>query len=146
MKVSDDQVASVYAYVTGNVEEFDRISDSLPPVDRKARGTLVTAAFFRAADQRFSGGDTRPAIIDFVSTLRARSPEVADAIDPKIAERLILAAVSDEEIDDIDGETQGTHFWLLLARLVADRQYSDAELNLFLADARQLADNWLEQP
>ncbi|MEV0406469.1 hypothetical protein [Actinoallomurus sp. NPDC050550] len=142
MKVTADQVTSLKAYLRGDTASFERINAQLDPTNKRARGALIAAAFYSAAERAFADGK-RSDVIEFVGRARARSERLAEAIDPRVAERLLLATFTDEDIDDISGETQGDHFGLLLAGMIAEAQLSDAELDAFLDDASKLADSWL---
>lgn len=143
MKITDEQVASIRAYVTVDMPEFERLSNLLSPGDREARGTLISASLYLAAEKRFSGSDSRPDIILFVSSLRERSAEMADLIDPRAAERILLAVVADENIDDIDDSVKNSHFGPMLVGLIVEAGMNDAELDRFLEEARDLADSML---
>lgn len=140
-----DSLGAMRAYLAGDMDEFGRISDALDPAESRALGYLIPAAFFTAANRRFSDTDNRMEIIDFVGRLRGRSDRVAEALDPRVAERLLVAAVSDAEIDDIDGETQTSHLGPLLVGLIAEAELGDTELDEFLVESRELAESWREQ-
>lgn len=144
MNVTADQVASIRTYLKGDIDGFNRISARLDQTEKRARGALIAAAFFKAAERKFADG-TSSEVIEFVGRARARSDTLAEAIDPRIAERLILATFTDEEIDDISGDAQGDHFGLLLAGMIAEARLSDAELDAFLDESRMLADEWLSK-
>ncbi len=102
---------------------------------------LVTAAFITVS-QRFGPGSTT-GVIGFVPDLRSRSGALAESIDPSAAERLIQAALNDEDTE-LGGKDMGGLMIVLLAGLIADRQLSADELDDFLAGARKLADRWLQ--
>lgn len=144
MKVTADQVSALRAVLTGDLNTHQRVYEQLDPATRQGYLALVTAAFFTAAEQRFKDGD-RADIADFVSEARAKSDRLAESIDPQIAERLLMAVSTGEDIDDIDPETRGGHFILLLTGLVVDADFSNAELDTFLEKARKLADEWLAE-
>lgn len=143
MNVSAEQLASVRAYVTGDTDEFERISGAFNASEGRINGALISAAFYLAASKRFAVEDAKSEVISFVSELRSSSTEVADAINPHIAERLLLSTVADEEIDDIAGETKGKHISLLLVALVKDSKVSETELDGLLDGAGTLAEKWL---
>ncbi|TYB48689.1 hypothetical protein [Actinomadura chibensis] len=141
--VSVDQVASVRAVLTGDVDTFDRITDRLSSEERDARGVFVAAAFAEAAYRRFAKAvDPSAAVIRFVSDLRAQHPLTED-FDQHTAERLLLATFTDESTSDVPAETKGSYYMLLLAGIVKVVGLSDAQLDTFLDDARKLADEWL---
>jgi hypothetical protein len=144
MSVTDDQVRTLRAYLTGNFEEYDRLHAKLDRVAaRTGYSALISAAFVLAAERRFAESGTAADVAKFVGGLRARSEGLAEDIDQRVAERLILAVYTDEEIDDLDSGTRlGTQFLLLVA-LVLDEKFDDVELDAFLAEARALADEWI---
>ncbi|HZB32801.1 MAG TPA: hypothetical protein VE465_21765 [Streptosporangiaceae bacterium] len=141
MPVTADQVATLRAYLKGDFGEYERLVDQLDSgAARTGYSVLLAAAFFKAVDRRFAENGTDADVVEFVGHVRARSERLGDKIDPRIAERLIRAVYTDEDIDDIDGETViGTQF-LLLAALVVDERLDEAGLDRFLAEARALAD------
>lgn len=145
MRKTDSVVVALRAYLSGDVDEFNRLSKSFTPDERDASGALITAAFFNAAEKRFSEETVKSEVIDFVSAARARSDRLAEAIDPSIAERLLLAVFVDNEIGDIDDKTRGDHYALLLVGLIVEAQLSDAELDEFLAEASELAETLLQK-
>lgn len=142
MRVPPDVVTSIRALLIGNREEYTRIGETLDRSGRQARGALMSAAFFTAADRRFGKTGTPADAVTFVSDLRANYGLAAE-LEPRTAERLLLATYTDEEIDDIGPRVRGEHIIILLAALVRDEQLSDAELDAFLDEARVLADRWL---
>ncbi|MEU6036393.1 hypothetical protein ABZ801_13370 [Actinomadura sp. NPDC047616] len=144
MTVTDDQIATLRALLSGNFEEYDRLSVQIEEVDDSRSYTaLVAAAFFKAAYQRFVKAGSIDDVVEYVGDVRSRFAGVADQLDPRTAERVILATVADENIDDLDGRTIMATEFLLLAALVADRNFDEVELNDFLSEARKLADEWL---
>jgi hypothetical protein len=86
---------------------------------------------------------TKAEAIEFVSGIRARSEEVRDALDPNTAERVLLAAVGDEDINDIDARDFRTAEMFLLAGIVSDLDFDDGALDEFMIKARASADSLL---
>lgn len=145
MPVTDEQVATLRAQLEGKLDEHKRLLAQLDPAAaRKGYAALIAAAFSLAVDRRFAqGGDADEAtVIDYVADVRSRTEGSAE-IDPRVAERLILAVYTDEQIRDIDVRVRYETQILLLAALVADVQFDDAGLERFLSQARELADKWL---
>jgi hypothetical protein len=124
MAVSESQVASLGANLKGDFGEYDPFADQLDS-DAAQRGysTLLAAAFFKAVDRRFAREATDAAVVEFVAAVRARSAGLGDAIDPRIAERLIRAVYTDEDIEDLDGAAVISTPFLLLSALVVDEQW-----------------------
>jgi len=148
MRVTDDQVATLRAQLAGDLDEHRR---RLRGLDRKAAATgysaLIGAAFFEAVDRRFAGRATEADVIEYVGDVRARGREIAMRLDPRVAERLILLCLGEDvPVDDIaPGERIAAQI-VLLAAVVADADFDDAELDAFLADVRSIADRWIREP
>jgi hypothetical protein len=94
-------------------------------------------------ERRFTRSSPDADVIDFVGSLRARSERLAEDIDPRIAERLIRAVYTDEEVDDIDDRTSLSTQFRLMAGLIVDEGLDDTGLDRILAEARKLADQWI---
>jgi hypothetical protein len=144
MPVTDDQVAALRAYLADDLDQHRRLYAQL---DRQAARSgyiaLLVAAFFEAVNRRFAQDGTAADVIEFVADVRGRSEALGEAIDPRAAERLIRAALSDEDIDDLDDRAKGRLYVVLLAGLIGDEQLSNDGLDEFLAEARKIADEWL---
>jgi len=143
MAVTDDQVATLRAQLAGDTAEYERrFADLDTAADRTGYTALIGAAFVVAAERRFSVDSEVADVLKFVADVRGRIPN-AESLDARTAERLILAAVSDADIDDIDADTAVVTQLILTAAMVADAQYDDAALDAFMAEARALADGWV---
>jgi hypothetical protein len=141
MDVTESSVSILRTYLTGDIERHQRLVDRLDSHAAKADyGLLLSAAFFKAVERRFAKNATDADVVEFVGAVRARSDRLHNSIDPRIAERLIRAVYTDEEIDDIDGRTAIGIELIMLAALVIDEGLNDAGLDRFLAEARCLAD------
>lgn len=149
MAVTDDQVATLEAQLTGRTEEHRRRLNQLDPGEAgQGYSALVAAGLLVAIERRFiRNGRYVPHtdVIDYVATLRASSQVAADALDPHIAERIILAGMEQGDIDDIDDNTVLGHQMFLLAALIADENLHADQLRAFLAEARETADRWLAE-
>jgi len=148
MAITDDQVATLRAQLTGQNEEHVRLLNQLDTDEAQSNYvTLVTGAFFEAVDRKFivNGKVADNAeIINFIAYQREIHPDSADALDPQAAEMVILHALGKGSIESLDGETiLGTQI-LLLAALVGEARFSDDELDAFLAKARAEADKRLK--
>lgn len=141
--VTDEHVAALRALLTGNLEEHERLRDQLSPDSREGYAALITAAFFEATERRFGQDYTRADVIDFVADVRARSSRISETMDPVAAERMILAVVGDEDIEDLDDRTRGALQIVLLAGLIADEELDGPALDDTLAKARALAGHLL---
>jgi hypothetical protein len=143
--VTDDQVATLRAHLAGDFDEHDRLHAQLDPVAASTGySALISAAFVEAVERRFTKSSPASDVIEFVGGLRERSDRLAEEIDPRIAERMIRAVYTDEEIDDIDDRASFSTQFLLLTGLIVDEGLDDAGLDKILADARKLADQWVD--
>jgi hypothetical protein len=141
MPVTDEQVATLRAHLTGEVKEYQRLWGRL---DRDAAKTgymaLLAAAFFEAVDRRFAKDGTVADVIEFVGGLRARLGEDADEVDPIVAERLIRDALGDGTIADLDEDTIVATKVILLTALISDEQLDEVGMDEFMAKSRALGD------
>jgi hypothetical protein len=144
MPVTDEQVAPLRAQLARQPAEHQRLYGLL---DQTAKRTgyraLVSAAFVVAAQRRFAQDVSPGEVIEFVGDVRSRSSEVADQVDPKTAERVIMAVFTGQPLDDIDPRTSWEAQLVLMAAIIGDEHLDDAGLDSFLAEARKLADQWL---
>jgi hypothetical protein len=81
-------------------------------------------------------------IVEFVGQVRTRSDRIADELDPRAAERLILHALGEGSIEGLDEETVAGTQMLVLAALIADEHLDDAGLDEFMAEVRAVAEEW----
>jgi hypothetical protein len=143
MPVTNEQVAPLRAQLAGQLDEHQRLFAQLDAsAARTGYRKLVTAAFCIAAERRFPQGTKASDVIQFVGDARSRTERMTE-IDPRTAERVIRAVISDENIDDIDPRTSFETQILLLAAMTADSHYDATALDEFLAEARRLADQWM---
>ncbi len=143
MAVTDEQVATLRAQLEGNLEEHRRLLAQLDPATaRTGYAALIAAAFSLATDRRFAADGDMAQVVEYVASVRSTTESMAE-IDPRVAERLLLAVYTDEQINDIDVRVRYETQILLLAALVADAQLDKTDLDTFLAQARSLADKWL---
>lgn len=149
MSVTDEQVAALRAQLAGDVEEHNRLLKQLREHDDGIGYTmLLTAAFYGAARRRF-GRDWKSAdVILFVAGVRARADSIAVALEPRIAERVLLSvlgsddiasALTDTQIDDLHTRQVTDAEAHLLMAMVADERLRRNALDRFLAEARARA-------
>lgn len=142
MRVTDDCMATMRAMLTGD-SSYERLySDMDPTAKRTVYPALIDAAFFEAVDRRFKEGD-KPAVIEFVGEVRSRSGELAERVDPRVSERLILAVLGDGSVDDLSDDVRFVTELMILGVLISDERLDRNGLNEFLDEARKTADRWL---
>ncbi|RKS67699.1 hypothetical protein BZB76_6824 [Actinomadura pelletieri DSM 43383] len=149
MKVTDEQVATLRAQLSGDTDEYvQRLDEITSPESQTSYTTLITAAFFEAVDRHFvvngKAADDRD-IIDFVATKREINPIAAEQLDPTVAEQVLAHALGKGSIPtEIDSDTLMQTQVLLLAALIGEADLSDSELETFLSKARAEADEHLD--
>lgn len=144
MPVTGQQAATLHAQLAGNLAEYDRLLAGLDnKADSRGYSALLTAAFHNAVDLRFTRDSTLDEVTEFVADVRARSERLRDALDPRVAERVIVAAVGGDHVRDLDPAESNKMKMVLLTALVADMHLDDAGLDEFIAKARAFADELL---
>jgi hypothetical protein len=142
--VTDQQVATLRAYLSGDATEHKRLLQQFDrDVDSAGYSALVTAAFFAAVDRRFGKDAARADVIEYVADVRSRLDEVADAVDPRAAERLIWEVLGEGSTGDLRGKSSARAKLFLTAALVADANFGSSELDEFVAKVRKYADHLL---
>ncbi|WP_433472811.1 hypothetical protein ACQPZP_28555 [Spirillospora sp. CA-142024] len=137
-------MATLQAQLAGRGDEHQRLLSQLTSsADQAGYSELLAAAFFTAINDRFDEGDrtaTRAAIIDFIANMRSRTSDIAENLDPAVAEQMIFHALGEGEVDDIDGDTMMLSQIIILGGLVADAEFSDSDLEKFMNRIRRLAE------
>lgn len=130
-----DPFEAVSAFLRQDFGTYDQLSSRL---DSASLGRAMATAFFLASDRLFSD-QSKNAVIAFVARARQRFDQ-DDNIDPQAAERLIRAAAFEEEdlVDGIDQHTMGRVQPLMLAAMVYEADWSEAELDEFISEARSI--------
>jgi hypothetical protein len=142
MAVTDDQVATLRAQLGGNLDEHEQRLAQLSKAEAATGyAALIAASFSLAAYQRFAKKGDAATVMRFVADVRSRTEDTA-TIDPRVAERLILATFTDEEIDDINLRVRYETQIVLLAAIISDSHLDEAQLDQFLTKARGIADEW----
>ncbi|TDC38732.1 hypothetical protein E1281_39030 [Actinomadura sp. KC345] len=148
MAVTDEQVAALRAQLQGRSDEHVRWLDHLEETGATdGYVALVTGAFFEAADRRFLEDDQvaeESEIVEFVAVTRAAHPNVADDLDPSVAERVLLHALGKGSVQGIDGGKVLATQLLLMGALISEADLNEAELETFLTKARGEADAHLD--
>jgi hypothetical protein len=142
--VTDDQVSVLRAMLANDFDLHERLGAQLD----KANGwagypALVAAAFFEAANRRFGESYERADVVQFVAAARAQFDATGGEIHPAVAERLILSALEDEALDGLDEGVVAQLQVVLLGAMISLENLDDAGLDKFMADARDLADEWI---
>ena len=141
MEITARPVAALRAQLSGNRLEHQRLLGEFNGRDdRVAYSALVHAAFLEAVDRRFTKQSKASDVIEYVADVRSRMDAVANAVDPRVGEQLILEVLGRGTTDGIDSRTSSTAMLFLLTALVADEGLDSAALDQFIAKARKTAD------
>ncbi|MEV0662985.1 hypothetical protein ACIBI3_25275 [Actinomadura luteofluorescens] len=147
MAVTEKHVATLTAQLAGQKEEYKRLYAELTPEEVGYEySALVAAAVAIAVDRRFAvNGEIaeNKEVIDFVAELRSRAVQVAEIVDPTVAEQLILQNLGKGDISSFDTKSVFTTQIVVLVGLVTDEQFDEAGLTSFMQTARQVADQWI---
>lgn len=139
MTVTDEQAATLRAYLAGDFDEYERLNEQLDPeVDGAGYGALIAAGFFEAVDRRFAKGGTRADVIEYVADIRSRSERLTDQVDPQVAERLIMHSLGEGSIDDLGDKIVVHTQLIILIALIGDEELNGGDLDKFIATARVL--------
>jgi hypothetical protein len=148
MPVTDEQIATLRAQLQGKLEEHRRLLRELDPEEvNVGYSALIAAAFIEAAERRFirdGKSADKAEVVDFVAQLRETDDDMPDIIDPQIAESMILHLLGKGELIEAEEGIKLGHQIVIIATLVGESHFTEAELDAFLADARSLADELLE--
>lgn len=147
MLVTDQQVATLRARLSGDMGDFRRLVAPMDsPEKKKGFDALVTTAFFEAVQRRFAvegtvAGDAE--VAEFVAAVRRRTEDAAEIVPPRVGELLINLALGKAPVPTKNDPEDDVSFMakvFLLQVLVGDEGFSDAELDDFLARARETAE------
>lgn len=141
--VSDQQVAALRAALALDAARAREWRARLiGSGDLEGFSELVYAAFVLAVRRYFGVRWGRADVVRYVGSVRARGP-AGDDIDPVIAEALVMRALGADVALHASVEAKVEVQTILLGALVADLKLDSANLTLFAAEARELADQWL---
>lgn len=129
------------AYLSGDQEIFQRLNRMLDRSKPSARAyrALLIGVFTEAVSLRFSEQTPRTEVIDYVADLRSRGDDIAEALNPDDAERMIMAVIADEDIDDLSGDERVRLEMILMLAFVRDAHFSVDQLEAFLERSRTFA-------
>ncbi len=131
----DNSVTVLRALLSEDMETFRRLHAAQNAEERRAFAVVLTAAFTKAALQRFGEQPSAADIIGFVADARARvvGPET---VAPEDAERVIRAALGEDHlIDTMDGRTYGAAQTSMLFAITHENSASAEHVDRLLAEA-----------
>ena len=138
VQITDWHLALVRGFLRQDDAKIAPMLQAVPQNEVEGTGVLMYAAFAEAVHRRFTGRP-RADIIRFVADSRVRRGRNAPPVNPTIAERLIIAALSGSPVHGLT-ELQRAQHIILLSELVEDEAFTDAQLDAFLGVARTHAE------
>jgi hypothetical protein len=144
MPVTNDQALALRTLLTGDIEKYNRLFAQLDRAAAlKGYTALIAAAFCEAVERRFPKDFEQSDVVAFVADVRSRSDRLANALDPRTAERIIRVVFGDGSVRDVDDATTVRTQIVLLTALIADEELDDNGLDAFMDRARKLADQMI---
>ena len=131
----DNSVMVLRAMLTEDMDTFRRMHAAQNGDERRAFAVVLTAAFTKAAVERFGEHPGADEIISFVADARTRvnGPE---AVAPEDAERVIRAALGEDHLlDATDGRAYGAAQTSMLFALTHENSASSEHIDGLLAEA-----------
>lgn len=140
MPVTGEQVQTLRAFLVFD-PLYERLTRELAGTGRWHGFTeLVVAAFVAAVRRRFAPAWTSAQIVRFTAQIRnGLRPHGVD-LDPLATETLLRQALGDPVASTCDDTTQAQVMLYVLGELIASEHLDQAGLDVFLAEARALAD------
>jgi hypothetical protein len=107
---------------------------------------VLTAAFTKAASQRFGEKPQAADVIEFVAEARAQYPTVGGIVPAEDAETVILASTGDDDlIGVLDGRRSGAAQTAMLFALTRENEAPVAAIDALLAEAATQAESYLQR-
>jgi hypothetical protein len=145
MRVTAEQVSALRTYLTLDPDTVEQNRHAI--VDAGSTdgfSALLYAALQTATSRRFRPGWIRADIVRYVADIRTRSSENIE-IDPVAAETILRRALGEKIPSVADEAVKARTQALLLAELTADADLDEIGLDAFVAQSRQLADQWVAE-
>jgi hypothetical protein len=141
----DKSVLIIRALLADDMDTLRRLHAGLDDYESRVFAAVLTAAFSKAANDKFREHRATADIIEFVAEARARyvGPETVSAED---SERVIRAALGEGElVDAMSGYAFGQAQTAMLAAIVRDAALSDDEIDALLDVAAQQVRSFFER-
>jgi hypothetical protein len=141
----DKAIIMTKALVTDDIDTFRRLNAELDSNETSAFVTLFTAAFYKAANDKFGKSHTASDIIEFVAEARAQhvGSEIVSAEDAELVIREVLG--EDGLTDGMSTHVRGEAQTAMLVALVRDAGLSAEEIDALLDAAAQRVRSYFER-
>jgi len=143
--VIDKAVLVMRALLTDDIDTFRRLNAGLDGDETRAFATLFTAAFYKAANDKFGKDYTVADVIEFVAEARAQyvGPEIVSAED---AEYVIRAALGEEDLtNNMSAYARGEARTAMLVAIVRDAGLSADQIDVLLDAAAKRVRSFFER-
>jgi hypothetical protein len=143
--VVDKAVLVMRALLTDDIDTFRRLNAGLDGDETRAFATLFTAAFHKAANDKFGKNYTAADIIEFVAEARTQyvGPETVSAEDAELVIREVLG--EDGLTDGMSTHSRGQAQTAMLVAIVRDARLSVDEIDALLEVAAQQVRSFFER-
>jgi hypothetical protein len=147
--IRDNNILAFRHFLLEGPEAWAPLKRELQTDDETAAGyvSLLLGAFSVAIRRKFSPSCTTADIVRFVADLRIKAEEDSVTIDPLFIEDVIRRAVDAPPLNDDDSAGDLTAVLnakvFILLHLVAEANYTEAELDRFIEDVTNYTRDWL---
>jgi hypothetical protein len=138
----DVQAAMLRAYLQGDAEAARDVFEEFIVADPEAAenlAPLIQMAFAIAARTRFTPAWSEADLAQYVATIRAKSSDQADLLDPLAAKSELRTALGESVPAWPDEEARAMADIILLASLVESLELDAAGIDALLRQARELS-------
>jgi hypothetical protein len=141
----DKAVLMTRALITDDMDTFRRLNTGLNRDETNAFVTLFTAAFYKAANNKFGEDYTAADIIEFVAEARAQyiGAETVSAEDAELVIKEVLG--EDGLTDDMSTKARGQAQTAMLIAIVRNDELSADEIGALLDAAAQQVRSYFER-
>jgi hypothetical protein len=141
----DSSVSTLRALLIDDMDTFRHLHGQQNADERRAFAAVLTAAFTKAAADKFGTQASASDVIGFVADARARHVG-PDAVSAEDAESVLKAALGEDGlIDSMDASTFGAAQTALLIALVHEDGFSGEDIDALLATAAGQARSFFER-
>jgi hypothetical protein len=141
----DKSVLMTRALLTDDIDTFRRLNAGLDGDETRAFAAVFTAAFYKAANDKFGKDYTVAEVIEFVAEARAQyvGPEIVSAED---AEHVIRAVLGEEDLtDDMSASARVQAQTAMLVAIVRGTGLSAEEIDALLDAAARRVRSFFER-
>jgi hypothetical protein len=142
----DKSARIIRALLIDDMETFRRLNADVDSDEKKFFAALLGAAFFKAVNDKFGQDHTVADVIEFVADIRAKYPTVREAVSAEDAERVLRAALGEEDItQSMSAYAKGGARTAMLVVIVRDSGFSVDEIDALIDDSAREVQSYFER-